>query len=156
LTAGARGRIQDDTEVNQVRSGVAGQSGSAEAGERCRIVVADDNQSIRLLLATLLALEEDFELVAQATDGAEAVAVVERERPDLLVLDLAMPRMDGLEVLERLHATCPEVRIVVYSGYGTPEVDESARRLGAVACLPKGIPPDDLVGRLRDACREHD
>lgn len=126
------------------------------AGERCRIVIADDNQSIRKLLATLLALEEDFELVAQATDGAEAVAAVERERPDLLVLDLAMPRMDGLQVLERLRATCPEVRIVVYTGYDTLAVDESVRRLGAVASLPKGISPDELIGRLRDACRKRD
>jgi DNA-binding NarL/FixJ family response regulator len=115
------------------------------------VVIGDDNESVRLLLRTLLELEQDFAVVGEANDGAAVVSLVASADPDLLVLDLAMPRLDGLEVLERLRAERPELRIAVYSGHAAPEVQQMALSLGAREFIVKGTPPDEVVSALRRA-----
>src|SRR5690349_19242734 len=85
-----------------------------------RIVVADDDIAFRELLATLVRLDPELDLVGVAKDGFEAVELVRTERPDLLLLDLAMPGMGGLDVMERLAAAGIDVRVVIVSGYGDP------------------------------------
>src|SRR5215213_10000851 len=97
---------------------------------RKRVVIGDDNDNVRLLLRTLLELEHDFAVVGEADDGAALVALVASCDADLLVLDLAMPHLDGLEVLERLRAERPGLRVAVYSGHSAPEVQQAARDLG--------------------------
>jgi DNA-binding NarL/FixJ family response regulator len=117
----------------------------------CRVAVVEDSEDLRSLIATLLELEEDFELVGEAADGEEALAVIAAVNPDLLLLDMALPGMDGLEVLEHLGGN-DAPRVVVYSGYSAPELVQSARDLGAVDYVVKGGPPDELIARLRAAC----
>ena len=117
----------------------------------CRVAVVEDSEDLRALLATLLELEDDFELVGEAADGEEALAVVEAVQPDLVLLDMALPGIDGLEVLERLRGRHAP-RVVVYSGYSAPELVQNARDLGAVDYVVKGGPPDELIARLRAAC----
>jgi DNA-binding NarL/FixJ family response regulator len=123
----------------------------SEAGNRLRIAIADDNYAVRALLRTLFQLEPDFEFVGEAADGVEAVSLAERERPDLFVLDIAMPGLDGMQVLEHLGASCPEVRIVVYSGSGTASLNDAVLELGAADCVKKGITNEELIERLRRA-----
>jgi DNA-binding NarL/FixJ family response regulator len=118
---------------------------------RTRVVIGDDNDSVRLLLRTLLELEHDFAVVGEADDGAAIVSLVASCEPDLLVLDLAMPRLDGLEVLQRLRGEQPALRIAVYSGHSAPEVQQAARDLGAHEFIVKGTPPDELLRALRRA-----
>jgi DNA-binding NarL/FixJ family response regulator len=118
---------------------------------RLRIAIADDNEAVRVLLRTLVQGEADFEFVGEAADGVEAVAMTERERPDLLVLDMAMPGLDGFQVLERLRSSCPEVRIVVYSGTGAASMNDAVLERGAVDCVKKGVSTQELVERLRRA-----
>ncbi len=130
---------------------VASETADDRARRHSRIAIADDSNAIRVLLRTLIQLEPDFEFAGEAANGSEAIALAERERPDVLVLDLAMPELDGLQVLDRLRATCPEVVIVVYSGYGASSLRETVRELGAADCIEKGVPPAEFIERLRRA-----
>jgi DNA-binding NarL/FixJ family response regulator len=118
-----------------------------------RIVLADDDLAFRELLATLVRLEPDLELVGVAKDGFEAVELVRTERPDLLLLDLAMPGLGGLDVMERLAATGIDAKVVIVSGYGDPLFESAARGLGAIDYLVKGTLPEDAVARIKSACR---
>jgi DNA-binding NarL/FixJ family response regulator len=118
-----------------------------------RIVIADDDVAFRELLATLVRLEPDLELVGEAKEGFEAVELVRTELPDLLVLDLAMPGLGGLDVMERLAATGIDVKVVIVSGYGDPLFESAARSLGAIDYLVKGTLPEDAVARIKSACR---
>jgi DNA-binding NarL/FixJ family response regulator len=118
---------------------------------RVRVLLADDSEPMRLMLRALLALEPDFEVVGEAEDGVAAVALAERVEADLLILDLALPGLDGLEVLERIRALPDRPRIVVYSGHAAPDNESAVRALGAVDFILKGAPPDELVRRLRAA-----
>jgi DNA-binding NarL/FixJ family response regulator len=91
-----------------------------------------------MMLRFLFEGDERFRLVGEAEDGRAAIDVVAESRPDLVVLDLMMPRMSGLEALPHIRSTCPDARVVVLSalGAGDPRTDE-ALRLGAAACFSK-------------------
>jgi DNA-binding NarL/FixJ family response regulator len=121
----------------------------SDRANRLRIAIADDNDGVRALLRTVLELEPDFELVGEAADGLEAVSLTEQQRPDLLVLDIAMPGLDGLQVIERLRVSCPEVRIVVYTGSRAATLTDTVLELGAADCIKKGLSNDQLIERLR-------
>ncbi|HLE97457.1 MAG TPA: response regulator transcription factor [Candidatus Thermoplasmatota archaeon] len=113
------------------------------------VVIADDVAALRELLRYVLEEAGGFDVVAEASDGEEAVQVVERIHPRLLLLDLAMPRLDGLEALPRIRAISPETRIVVFSGFTADRMENEAVRLGAAAYVEKGALPDEIVARLR-------
>src|SRR4051812_14849123 len=81
-----------------------------------RVVVVDDTPDVRMLLRLALESEGDMSVVAEAADGREAVDVVAANQPDLVVLDLAMPVMDGMTALPHLRRACPGARILVLSG----------------------------------------
>ena len=114
-----------------------------------RIVIAEDNPDVREVLGKVFEVEPGFEVVATAPDGIEAVELTEALRPDLLLLDLAMPKLDGFQVMERLRSSAPEVRIVVFSGFADVDVQVTARRIGAADYLEKGTSPVVMVERLR-------
>lgn len=116
-----------------------------------RIVIADDH---RLILSALrLVLEDDpgFQVVGEANDGSEVLPIVSRTNPDVVLLDLKMPRMDGLACLEHLRRRFPEVRTAIFSGVDDPEVVRSAFAHGAAAFILKRINPVDLPGAIRQA-----
>lgn len=126
---------------------------SAARSGRYRLLLADDSEAVRTLLRILFSLEPRVELVGEAADGRDAVALAERVDADVLILDLAMPLLDGLEVLERLRRTRPSLRVVVYSGLSDPQLVEQARRLGAAEVVVKGAAPEDLIERTLATCR---
>ena len=144
-------------ETGAVSPGAHTRSDQSETPEhrlvnRIRVVIADDNEALRALVRVQLETNAEFEIVAEASDGLEALAVVEEQRPDLLLLDLAMPKIDGLGALERLRDSATGPRVVVFSGYTGPQVAAAARRLGAVDCLEKGLAAAELTAALRKAC----
>jgi DNA-binding NarL/FixJ family response regulator len=115
-----------------------------------RIVIAEDDESMQTLLAMLIEREPELECVGVAADGLAALSVAEREQPDVLLLDLAMPRLDGFGVLERLAATAPDVRVVVYSSYDDPMFQTAARSLGAADYLVKSdASPEALIAAIK-------
>jgi DNA-binding NarL/FixJ family response regulator len=118
-----------------------------------RVVVADDADGIRELVCVLLDTEPDFTVVGRACDGAQAVDVVAETDPDLVLLDVAMPVLDGLGALPRLRRIVPDACVVVFTGFTEPSVREEALALGADALVEKGVATGPLVEALRDACR---
>lgn len=114
-----------------------------------RVVVADDSADICRMLRLSLEIEGDFEVVGEAFDGQAAVDLVDRERPDAIVLDLAMPVMDGLQAITHIRECSPLTRIVILSGFNASEMAAQARALGADAYLEKGTAFRDVAGLLR-------
>lgn len=114
-----------------------------------RTLIVDDTPDLRELLALTLDDDEAFEVVAEASDGREAIDVAQAERPDLVVLDLAMPVMDGLEALPHLRRTVPAATIVVLSGFGATAMRDQALVSGADGYVEKGTRLPAIVDRLR-------
>lgn len=117
-----------------------------------RILIADDAPDIRLLLKMYLS-DSRLEVVGEATNGAEAVELVETERPDAVILDLAMPVMDGLEAIPLIKQRSPETKIVVLSGFEANRMAERALGLGADTYLQKGVALGDIGQMLWNLCR---
>ncbi len=112
------------------------------------IVIVDDASEVRALVRTRLRLSGRLEVVGEGGDGAEAVALARKHRPALMLLDVSMPGMDGLEALPQVLAVSPTTRVVVYTGFEERGLAERARQLGAAAFLEKSTPVDSLVDRL--------
>jgi DNA-binding NarL/FixJ family response regulator len=108
-----------------------------EAG-RVRAVIADDTADVRLALRTMIEARSDIEVIGEAADGHQALSVVAELAPDVLLLDLSMPGLDGIGVLQRLRVAAPAVPVIVLSGYGRDQVAAAALDLGAVAYVEKG------------------
>jgi DNA-binding NarL/FixJ family response regulator len=117
--------------------------------EPVRVVLADDVADIRDLMRMLLE-RSGFEVVGEAADGDEAVTTARRTQPDLVVLDLAMPSMDGLQALPRIREEAPDAKIVVLSGFQADQMSDEARRSGAHAYVEKGTSASDILAVLRD------
>lgn len=117
---------------------------------RDRVLVVDDAANLRELISLLLELEDDFEVVGTAGDGEQALAQAAALRPDVVLLDLAMPVMDGMQALPHLRALLPDSRIVVFSGFEDPALVAAAKEAGADGYVDKGLPVTQLVGRLRE------
>lgn len=122
-----------------------------------KVIIADDEHLVKLGLRTLLHDETpDFRVVGEAEDGAEALALIERLQPDLLLTDIRMPVMDGLELLREMHGRELRTETVLVSGYGEFAYAQEALRYGAADYLLKPIQADALLallGRLRDKWR---
>ncbi|MEU4393775.1 response regulator transcription factor [Kribbella sp. NPDC023855] len=114
-----------------------------------RVLLADDEELIREAIAALLGLEPDLEVVAGVGSGAEAVEAVRRHRPDVAVVDLQMPGMDGLEVTAELQRVFPSCKVLILTGRGRPPHLQKALAAGAKGFLPKGSPGGTLADVIR-------
>jgi len=114
-----------------------------------RVLLADDEELIRVAVAALLGLEPDLEVVAQAADGRGAVESALRHRPDVAVVDLQMPALDGLEVTAELTRVLPSCAVVVLTGRARPPHVQRALAAGAKGFLPKGSPGGALADVIR-------
>ncbi len=118
-----------------------------------RVVVADDASDIRLLASMILAAEPDFQVVAEAANGLEAVAEVHAHQPEMVLLDLAMPMLDGLATIPQILGGAPDTTIVVLSGFSANSASAEAITRGAHAYLEKGLLNKTLPDALRDIRR---
>jgi DNA-binding NarL/FixJ family response regulator len=122
---------------------------------RDRVLVVDDAANLRELLTLLLEVEDDFEVVGTAADGQQAIAAALSLRPDVVLLDLAMPVMDGLQALPALREHLPKARIVIFSGFEHQALAEEALQAGADAYIEKGTSVTHLVSQLRTLREQH-
>ncbi len=114
-----------------------------------RVLLADDEELIRVAVAALLGLEPDLDVVAQAADGRAAVEFARAHRPDVAVVDLQMPALDGIEVAAELRRAVPSCAVVILTGRGRPAQLPRALAAGAKGFLPKGSPGGALADVIR-------
>jgi DNA-binding NarL/FixJ family response regulator len=120
-----------------------------------RVLLVDDQPLLRSGFRALLDLEEDIEVVAEAGDGKEGLALVREHLPDIALIDIQMPVMDGIEVTRRIAADpdLDRVHVVILTNYGLDEYVFDALRAGAAGFLVKDIVPEDLLHAVRVAAR---
>src|SRR5258705_10636141 len=120
-----------------------------EAAGAIRVLLADDHAIVRNGVAQILNEERGISVVAQAADGAEAVDLFARIRPDVALVDLRMPKMEGVQVVEQIRERFPDAAIFILTTYDTDNDIERALRAGAKAYLVKDVSPQELVACVR-------
>jgi NarL family two-component system response regulator LiaR len=118
--------------------------------ETIRILIADDHAVVRKGLLALIQTEEGMEVVGEAAHGAEAVELAAALRPDVILLDLVMPRMDGIEAIRGIRRNDPEARILVLTSFSEDEKVLTAIEVGAIGCMLKDATPEELLRAIRD------
>ncbi len=119
--------------------------------EKITVLIVDDHAIVRQGLRTFLDLLEDIEVIGEAANGLEAIEKVRALQPDVVLLDLVMPEMGGLEALPQIHGCCPDSQIIVLTSFGEDEKGFPAIRAGAQGYLLKDTPPKEIGEAIRDA-----
>lgn len=114
-----------------------------------RVLIADDQAMVRSGLRMILESEMDLEVVDEAENGRQAVRIAKRDRPDVILMDVRMPEMDGLEATRQISSEMSEVRVIVLTTFDVDEYVYGALRAGASGFLLKDAPADDLVAAIR-------
>jgi DNA-binding NarL/FixJ family response regulator len=109
-----------------------------------RVVIVDDHRLFADALALLLGRDDRLSVIGTAHDGYSAVELVVSEQPEVAVIDVRMPEIDGLETARRMRQRCPETRVILVTGMDDPHVADQAQAAGAVALLTKGALHDEL------------
>ena len=116
-----------------------------------RVLVVDDHEMVRGSLAIFIETFDDLELVGEASDGREALRLCRRLHPDVVLMDLVMPRMDGIVATRAIHTTFPEIAVVALTSFGEERLVREAIEAGASGCLLKNTPIDQLAQAIRMA-----
>ncbi|MFE0581905.1 response regulator [Streptomyces sp. NPDC058874] len=114
-----------------------------------RVLIADDQPLVRRGLALILGPDPEIEVVGEAEDGAQAVTLAGELRPDVVVMDIRMPVLDGVRATTELARTLPDVRVLALSTFDMDEYVVSALRAGAYGFLPKDVSPEELSAAVR-------
>jgi DNA-binding NarL/FixJ family response regulator len=126
-----------------------GSPGAGADVDPIRVLIADDHALFRLGLELVLKEEPDIELVGQASDGAEAVRMAGEALPDVVLMDIRMPKITGIEAARRVKGVAPSAKIVMLTVSDAAEDRFAAIRAGACGYLLKDIPLDELAGAVR-------
>ena len=115
-----------------------------------RVVVVDDQVLVRIGLSAIISAQEDLEVVGEAVDGADAVSVVRNKRPDVVLMDIRMPRLDGIEATRQIvGGLSPAPAVLILTTFDLDEHVFAALRVGAAGFLVKDTRPEDLLGAIR-------
>jgi DNA-binding NarL/FixJ family response regulator len=117
--------------------------------ESIRVLVVDDHHMVRQGLVSLLNVADDLEVVGEAADGVEAITQFRKRQPDITLIDLRMPRLSGVEVIERIRMETPNARFIVLTTYDGDEDIYRALQAGARAYLLKGMTSEELIATIR-------
>ncbi len=120
--------------------------------EKIRILVVDDESIVRVSCKRIL--EPEGFLVDIAADGYEAIELIKRQPYNIIITDLKMPKMDGLEVLQWIKKNSPASKVVVITGFSTPEIAERSAEAGATKYLEKPFTPETLISVIQSAIKE--
>ncbi len=120
---------------------------------RTRVLLCDDTRDVILLLGAEFDLHSDLEVIAEAANGRDAIALAQRLQPDVVVLDLTMPEMDGIEALPRIRRAAPETKVVVLSSHDATLVAPQVKELGAALYIEKGASACAIAKAVRDIAR---
>ncbi len=122
----------------------------AHSGQTIQVMLVDDHAMVRAGLKALLEQTQDIQVVGEAANGFQAIELVKQIQPDVILMDLSMPGMDGIEAIQRILAIRPGQHILVLTGFLDEERLIQAIQAGAQGCVDKTIPPEDLVQAIRD------
>jgi two-component system NarL family response regulator len=135
--------------VREPRADAAPPRPRATRGERIRVLIADDHSLVRHGLAAIINMEEDTQVVGEAGDGEEAIALWRELRPDVVLMDLRMPGVEGVEAIKRIRAEDPHAGIIVLTTFDHDEDIYAGLRAGAKAYLLKDVEPEELFRCIR-------
>jgi NarL family two-component system response regulator LiaR len=116
-----------------------------------KVLLVDDHAVVRSGLAAVLLTHDDLQLVAEAGSGEEAVRLTERYRPDVILMDLVMPGMDGVAATRAIHERWPDIKIIILTSFKEKDMVDGALKAGAMSYLLKNISADELVKAVRGA-----
>ena len=116
-----------------------------------RVLIADDHEMVRSGLAAFLRVAHDMELAGEAASGAEAVRQTVDKHPDVVLMDLAMPDMDGVSATREIRAQCPDVEVIALTSFMRNDLVHQALEAGALSYLTKNVGPADLAAAIRCA-----
>ena len=120
-----------------------------------RVLVADDHPVVREGICTMLELEDDIEVVGRASDGVEAVALAREQQPDITLLDVQMPNLDGIDALRQIRGDDPTARVIVLTTYRNEDYLFPSLRAGALGYLLKDASREELAGAIRAVAAGH-
>src|SRR4028118_1804674 len=120
---------------------------------KVRLVIAEDETITREMLARLLALEDDIEVVGTASDGVKALTVLRHQNPDVLLTDINMPQMNGIDLTDTLRREMPDVKVVILTIYNDDDRVFAAIKAGARGYVLKDSPPEETIAAVRTAAR---
>ena len=118
---------------------------------KTKVLIADDHPLVRSGVRRALEEEQDIEVVGEATNGAKVLPLIGQTGPDLVVLDISMPQLDGLACLDQIHKRYPDVKVVILSASADPDRVQAALARGAAAYVVKSVDVRDLASALRQA-----
>lgn len=116
-----------------------------------RVLIADDHAMVRSGLAGFLLASDDLELVGEASNGSEAVRACDETRPDVVLMDLMMPGMDGATAIRAIHEAYPGIRVIALTSFPEQDLVQRALGAGAISYLLKNVGADELAGAIRNA-----
>ncbi len=118
---------------------------------RIRVMIVDDHDMVRKGLATFLRIKTDLELVGEASNGKEALQVCQQAQPDVILMDLLMPEMDGPTTTRAIRERCPHVQIIALTSFHEKDLVQQALQAGAISYLLKNVSVDELADAIRAA-----
>jgi NarL family two-component system response regulator LiaR len=116
-----------------------------------QVMLVDDHNVVRSGLATFLRAYDDLELVGEARNGLEAIQLCQKKKPDVILMDLMMPEMDGIAATRSILAACPEIKIIAMTSFDDQELVHGVLAEGAISYLLKNVTADELAKAIRDA-----
>jgi NarL family two-component system response regulator LiaR len=119
--------------------------------EPIRILVVDDHSMVRAGLATFIQVKSDLELAGEARDGEQAISLCNRLQPDVVLMDLVMPRLDGVETTRAIRERWPHIQVIALTSFQEAELVQQALQAGAISYLLKDVSMDELADAIRSA-----
>ena len=123
---------------------------SNRAGRKTRVMLADDHLVVRMGLAAIISIERDMEVVGEAADGAEAVKLAAELHPDVVIMDIMMPKLDGVAATAEIRKRNPDTQILILTTFGTSDDLRRALEVGATGALVKDSAQTELVSAIRE------
>jgi NarL family two-component system response regulator LiaR len=121
------------------------------AGKPIRVMIVDDHDMVRRGLSAFLRAKPDLDLVGEARNGREALAVCEQVQPDVVLMDLVMPEMSGADATRAIRARCPQIQIIALTSFQDRELVQQALQAGAISYLLKNVSANELADAIRGA-----